>query len=319
VLELRRDDAGMTAALSARTLVLLTLPPLLWAGNAIVGRLMVGQVPPLALNALRWTLAALLLAPLAWQVWRDAAAMRRAWFYLLAIGTLGVGAFNALQYLALETSTPLNVTLINASMPLWMLVVGALVFGERPTRRQMAGAALAVLGVAVVVTRGAWTRIADVRFVAGDGYMLLAVAGWAVYSWLLVRPPASMRAPQRPQWDWAAFLFVQSLFGLVSAGGAALAEAATMTHPPIAWSSPAVLAALTFVAIGPSIVAYRCWGLGIAAAGPALASIFVNLSPLFAALGSAWLLGEWPQPHHALAFVLIVAGIVVSMPRGKTA
>jgi drug/metabolite transporter (DMT)-like permease len=303
--------------LSPRTLILMTLPPLLWAGNAIVGRLMVGQVPPLALNALRWTLAALLLAPLAWHVWRDATAIRRSWFYLLAIGTLGVGSFNALQYLALETSTPLNVTLINASMPLWMLVVGALGFGSRPMRRQLLGAALSTLGVATVVARGAWTQLAELRFVIGDAYMLTAVLGWAVYSWLLVRPPASMRAPQRPHWDWAAFLFVQSLFGLVSAGGAAMVEALAVPHAPIAWASPAVWAALAFVAIGPSIVAYRCWGLGVAAVGPALAAIFVNLSPLFAALLSAWLLGEWPKPYHALAFALIVVGIVISMPRGK--
>jgi drug/metabolite transporter (DMT)-like permease len=317
VLELWRGDAGMTAALCARTLTLLTLPPLLWAGNAIVGRLMVGQVPPLALNALRWALAALLLAPLAWHVWRDRAAIRRAWVYLLVIGTLGVGSFNALQYLALETSTPLNVTLINASMPLWMLVVGALAFAERPTRRQLLGAALSTLGVATVVARGAWTQLAEVHFVIGDAYMLVAVLGWAVYSWLLVRPPPSMRAPQRPDWDWAAFLFVQSLFGLVSAGGAAMVEVLAVPHAPIAWTSPGVLAALAFVAIGPSIVAYRCWGLGVASAGPALASIFVNLSPLFAALLSAWLLGEWPRPHHGVAFMLIVAGILVSMPRKK--
>jgi drug/metabolite transporter (DMT)-like permease len=304
----------MHGALTLRTATLMTLPPLLWAGNAIVGRLMVGQVPPLALNALRWLIAALLLAPLATRVWRDGAAIRASWFYLLAIGTLGVGSFNALQYLALETSTPLNVTLINASMPLWMLVVGALAFGERPKRRQLLGAALSLAGVATVVARGAWGELSQLRFVIGDGYMLIAVIGWAAYSWLLVHPPASMRAPRRPDWDWAAFLFVQSLFGLIAAGGAAFAEAALGTHAPIDWRNPGVLAALVFIAVGPSIVAYRCWGLGVARAGPALAAFFANLSPLFAALLSAWLLHQWPQAFHVAAFALIVAGILVSMP-----
>jgi drug/metabolite transporter (DMT)-like permease len=278
--------------LTPRLAALMTLPPLLWAGNAVVGRLMVGHVPPLALNALRWVLAALILAPLAWRVWRDAAAIRASWIYLLALGTFGVGNFNALQYLALETSTPLNVTLINASMPLWMLAVGALAYRERPATRQLIGAALSLLGVVTVVSRGAWSALSQVQFVIGDAYMLMAVIGWAVYSWLLVRPPASMRAPQRPDWDWAAFLFVQSLFGLVAAGGAGLVEAATVTHPPIDWRNPWVLLGLVYIAIGPSIIA--------------------NLSPLFAALLSAWLLQQWPQPYHATAFALIVAGIAVS-------
>ncbi len=300
------------ARLTPRLALLMTLPPLLWAGNAVVGRLMVGHVPPLALNALRWTLAALILAPLAWRVWHDHRAIRTSWIYLLALGTFGVGNFNALQYLALETSTPLNVTLINASMPLWMLAVGALAYRERPAPRQLIGAALSLLGVATVVSRGAWSALAQVQFVIGDLYMLLAVIGWAVYSWLLVRPPASMRAPQRPDWDWAAFLFVQALFGLIAAGGAGLVEAAYLTHPPIDWRNPWVLLGLVYVAVGPSIIAYRCWGLGVATAGPAIAAFFANLSPLFAALLSATLLGERPQPYHALAFALIVAGIAVS-------
>jgi drug/metabolite transporter (DMT)-like permease len=300
------------SALTPRLALLMTMPPLLWAGNAVVGSLLVGHVPPLALNALRWLLAAAILAPLARRVWRDGAAIRASWFYLLVLGTFGVGSFNALQYLALETSTPLNVTLINASMPVWMLLVGAIGFGVRPQPRQLLGAALSTAGVAVVVARGAWSRLAEVQFVVGDAYMLAAVIGWALYSWLFVRPPPSLRAPRRPDWDWAAFLFVQTLFGLVAAGGAAAVEAAVGTHAAIDLRNPAVLAALAFVAIGPSIVAYRCWGLGVAQAGPAIAAFFANLSPLFAAVLSAWWLGQWPQPYHAAAFALIVAGIVVS-------
>jgi drug/metabolite transporter (DMT)-like permease len=315
MLELRRGHAGMNAPLTLRTTLLMTLPPLLWAGNAVVGRLMVGQVPPLTLNAVRWLLAALILAPLARRVWRDGAALRASWPYLLALGTLGVGSFNALQYLALETSTPLNVTLINASMPVWMLAVGALVYRHRPHRFQLLGALLSAAGVATVVTRGEWHAIAQLHFVIGDAYMLVAVIGWAGYSWLLVRPPASMRAPRRPDWDWASFLFVQAAFGMISGGGAALAEQALSSHPPVDWAQPGVWAALAFVALGPSIVAYRCWGLGVAAAGPTMAAFFVNLSPLFAALLSAWLLGVWPQAFHGVAFALIVAGIVVSARR----
>ena len=298
--------------LTPRLALLMTLPPLMWAGNAIVGRLMVGYVPPLALNALRWLIAAALLAPLATRIWRDGAAIRKAWPYLLAIGTLGIGNFNALQYLALETSTPLNVTLINASMPVWMMAIGALCFSERPRMQQVLGALLSVIGVAIVLARGAWSRLAEVQFVVGDAYMLCAVIGWALYSWLLVRPPASLRPPQRPDWNWSAFLFVQVLFGLLAAGGAALVEQVVVAPPAIEWRNPMVLAALAFVAIGPSLIAYRCWSLGVATAGPAMAAFFSNLSPLFAAVLSAWLLGQWPQPHHALAFALIVAGIALS-------
>ena len=303
----------MTAShLSGRTIGLMTLPPLLWAGNAVVGRLMVGSVPPMTLNFLRWAIAALLLLPLAWRALRRPRDILARWRYLAALGLLGVGMYNALQYLALVTSTPVNVTLIAASTPVWMLVVGALAFRVRPTARQLWGAAFSLAGVAVVLTRGNSAAIAQLRFVAGDLYVVVAVIAWAFYSWLLSRPPASMQEPQRPAWDWADLLLLQTLFGLVPAGAAAGIEQ-WQGAAPIVWNAP-VLAALAYVAIGPAIIAYRCWGLGIAAGGPALAAFFANLAPVFAALMSAALLGEAPQVFHGVAFALIVAGIVVSSP-----
>ena len=302
------------------TALLMTVPPLMWAGNAVVGRLLVGHVPPLTLNLLRWVLAALLLAPLGWQALRSGRELIASWPYLLAIGCLGVGAYNAFQYLALTTSTPLNVTLIAASGPLWMLAVGALAFGQHPTPRQIAGALLSLAGVVLVVSRGSWATLAQFELVAGDGYILIAALSWAVYSWLLARPPAWLRPPARATqqaWGWAGLLLVQMLFGLLAAGAAAGGEMLLTPPTAIAWGNGWVWAALLFVAVGPSIVAYRCWGLGVELGGPALAAFFANLTPLFAALLSALLLRDAPRGYHALAFALIVAGIAVSARRTR--
>lgn len=312
MLELRRRDADMTR-ISPRIALLMTLPPLLWAGNAVVGRLAVGSVPPLMLNLLRWTLAALILLPFGWRALRDVRAIGERWKHLLAVGLLGVGSYNSLQYLALVTTTPINVTLIAASSPVWMLLVGALFYGEHPRRRQIGGAVLSLAGVLLVIARGDLATLARVQLVTGDLYVLIAIIAWAFYSWLLARPPASMSGAQRPGWDWAGFLLIQTLFGLLGAGTAAACEA-VLTGAAIQWSGW-VVAALLYVAIGPSVIAYRAWGLGVVQAGPALAAFFGNLTPVFAALMSAALLGEAPQWFHALAFALIVGGILMSSRR----
>jgi drug/metabolite transporter (DMT)-like permease len=78
------------------------------------------------------------------------------------------------------------------------------------------------------------------------------------------------------------------------------------------------IALLIFVAIAPSLIAYRCWGLGVTIAGPAIAAFFANLIPLFTALMSAALLGEPPELFHGLAFMMIVAGIVISSLKKKS-
>lgn len=305
--------SNTSIAVTPRIALLLLLPPLLWAGNAVVGRLAVTSMSPLTLNALRWSLALLLLLPLGWKALKRPAELLARWRYLALLGLLGVGSYNSLQYAALRTSTPLNVTLIAASLPVWMLLLGAVIYHERPRRRQIVGAALSLLGVALVLSRGDFSALARVHFVSGDLLMLLAVMAWSGYSWLLARPPAHMRGEARPAWSWAEFLLVQTLFGLVFAGTSAGIEL-ELTPMTFQWS-PWLLLALVYVAVGPSVIAYRCWGLGVAAVGPAVAAFFGNLTPVFAAVLSAALLGEWPQWFHGAAFGLIAAGIAVSSRR----
>jgi drug/metabolite transporter (DMT)-like permease len=299
----------MIQRLSPATIALLVIPPLLWAGNAVVGRLVHEWVPPMTLNFLRWALALMILLPLAHQVLRPSSGLWSSWKRFALLGLLGVGCYNSLQYLALQTSTPLNVTLVASSIPVWMLIVGRLCFGQVITRLQVAGAVLSIAGVLVVLSRGQWAVLAQVQLVAGDVYVLLATLSWAFYSWLLTqsREPAAIRS------DWAAFLIAQIVFGLGWSGLFAGAEWA-LTDAQIRWSWP-LLAALVFVAVGPAVIAYRCWGMGVQRVGPAIAGFFSNLTPLFAALLSAAFLGELPHLYHAAAFLLIVGGIVVSSRR----
>ncbi|MBG9388227.1 DMT family transporter [Caenimonas aquaedulcis] len=299
----------MTQKLDLRSALLLTVPPLLWAGNAIVGRMVQGLVPPVTLNFLRWGLAFLILLPMAGWVLRRGSPLWGSWKRFALLGLLGVGCYNALQYLALKTTTPLNVTLVAGSIPVWMLVIGALFFDQRVTARQWLGAVLSIAGVVLVLSRGDMDVLRHLRLVPGDVYVLVATAAWGFYSWLLVRPgdPPEIRG------DWAAFLMAQVLYGL---GWSALFAGAELGsgNAHFEWGWP-LAAALAYIAIFPAVVAYRCWGLGVQRVGPSVAGFFSNLAPLFTALLSTAFLGEPPRLYHAIAFVLIVGGIVVSSRR----
>ena len=293
----------MSPKLSPVTALLLTVPPLLWAGNAVVGRLVNTLVPPITLNFLRWAVAFFILLPLAAWVLRRGTGLWSHWRRFALLGLLGVGCYNALQYLALQTSTPLNVTLVAASGPFWTLAIGALFFGARVRRAQLLGAMLSIGGVLVVLSRGDWQQLLQVRLVIGDLYILIATACWSWYSWLL----SQRDEPEQIRGDWAAFLLGQVVFGLGWSGLFSALEW-DLTDAHIHWGWP-LIATLGFVAIGPAVLAYRCWGLGVQQAGPAIAGFFANLTPLFAAVLSAAFLGELPQAYHAVAFGLIVGGI----------
>lgn len=300
----------MHSRLTPFAIFLLTIPPVLWAANSVTGRALVGLVPPMTLNLLRWCVALVLLLPLGWRVLRPSSTFWRQWPRYAVLGLLGVGCYNAFQYLALETSSPVNVTLVASSVPIWMLAAGRLFYGQRISRNQLLGLVLSICGVLVVMTRGDWHALLGLRLVAGDLYVVGAAICWAFYSWELSKPidHPSIRS------HWPSFLLVQVLPGTLWSLAFSAVEWQTQPLATISWSWP-VFAAILFVGIGPAVLAFRCWGWGMSLTGPAAASFFINLTPLFAALFSAAFLGEMPQLFHALAFVLIVGGIVVSSRR----
>lgn len=288
------------------TVFYLSLATILWAGNAIAGRVLVGSISPISLSAVRWGLAALILFPFGWKIFKSGSALWQNKGRFLVLGLLGVGSYNVLLYLALQTSTAINVTLIGASMPIWMLFIGAVFYQVRPTLLQLLGAVVSLIGVTVVLTRGEPTGLLSMEVVMGDLFIMLATILWAFYSWMISRPGESTER----QWPWAEFLMAQVLIGFM---WTMLFEGAEIItgHAFIDlnyWTGALII----FVAIGPSLIAYRCWGLGVNGAGPTVAAFFANLIPLFTALLSAAILGDPPQLFHGLAFALIVIGILVS-------
>jgi drug/metabolite transporter (DMT)-like permease len=290
----------MTRRLDAPTAAFLLAPPLFWAGNAVVARALVGDFPPLALSFARWAVALLLILPFTLRGLRAGwPALRGKWGVMLAISALGVGCYNSLQYLALQTSTAVNATLIGASGPIVTLLVGAAFFATPVRRVQWIGAAVSVAGVLLVIARGDPLKLARLHLEAGDLIMLVATLAWSIYTWLLrLRRPALAAGP---------FLTVQIALGALMILPFTLLEYSVTGRTAAA--TPGNLAALAYVALLPSLVAYFCWDRGVARAGAVLPMYFVNLTPVFAGLLSYFLLGEPIGWFHFAGGLLIVLGI----------
>ena len=297
--------------LNLATVFYLLTATILWAGNAIAGRALVGSVSPITLTAVRWGAAALILLPFGWRIFKPGSPLWKNKTRFLILGLFGVGSYNVLLYSALQTSSAINVTLIGASMPIWMLLIGAVFYQVKPRVVQMIGAVVSLLGVSVVLTRGDLSTLLSMQMVIGDLLIMLATFLWASYSWMLSRPGSS----SEQEWPWASFLTAQIVIGLMWTGifeGFEIASGHSYLDLNL-WTGSLIL----FIAIGPSLIAYRCWGQGVNRAGPTVAAFFANFIPLFTALFSAAILGEPPGLFHAVAFALIVAGIWVSSPKSR--
>jgi len=293
--------------LSALTVFYLTTAALMWAGNAIVGKILVQASSPVLLNTVRWGVTALILLPFAWRVFKGDSPLWHHTKRFALLSLFGVGSYNVLLYLALQSSTPINVTLIGASMPIWAIFIGMLVYHERANHKQVVGAVISLIGVAVVIVRGELERLIEIEFVAGDLYMVIATILWGAYSWMLSHPKES----NERSWPWSHFLLAQVGFGFCWS----LIFAATewqLEFSYFTWSWQTALM-IAYVIIGPSLIAYRCWGLGVSKAGATVATFFTNLIPLFTAILSTLLLQKPPEPFHGVAFALILAGIYLSI------
>ena len=291
-------------------LLFLLVPPIFWAGNAVVGRMAAGTIPPLTLNFVRWFLALLLLLPFVWtKLKQDWPLLKKHWRLMAITAFLSITTYNALQYLALTTSSAINITLITSAGPIFTLLIGRLFFGASISRSATIGAVISIFGVVWVLVRGDLDHVASIKFVPGDLFMLVAVALWALYAWVLRKRPQSISI-------YSAFA-AQIMLGSLFAFPMMLAELSFGSYAPIQLSGK-LLAILLYVVTCPALLAYICWQQAVARTGTELPMFFQNLTPIFAALLSVALLGEHPEGYHVVALALIVLGILLANRKQKT-
>lgn len=285
---------------------MLALPPLFWAGNWVVGRAVHGDMPPMLLGLLRWSLALLVMLPFAWaqlkRDWSQLLAQRRA---LVLLGLLGTAVHNAVTYLGLNFTTAMNGLMLNSFLPVMIVALSWLLYRERLSGRQWLGVLLSLAGVGVIIARGDWRTLQVFSFNPGDLIVVAGMLMWALYTILLKTRSQSLQL--------LSFLTAIAVVGVVSILPFALLEFALGYR---ARFTPATLAAVVYVGILPSFAGYVLWNRGVTLVGANVAGLFTHLMPVFGALLSWLFLGESLLGFHLWGFALILGGIALTT-RGR--
>jgi drug/metabolite transporter (DMT)-like permease len=290
---------------SGRAYLLLTLTALCWGGNAVFGRLAVGEISPMALVTLRWLGAlGLLLVFARAQLTRDWPAIREHLPFVSAMGAIGFTVFNALYYVAAHSTTAVNIGILQGSVPMFVLIGAFAAYRTRVRGIQIAGVLVTMLGVVIVASGGELTRLVTFALNFGDVLMIAACVLYAGYTvGLNRRPPVSSLALFTVM-AGAAFLTSLPLV---------FAEAALGRFQ---WPTSTGWLVLALVTLFPSFLAQICFIQGVSLIGPGRAGIFVNLVPVFASILALLVLKEAFEPVHAIALSLVLGGIWLS-ERGK--
>jgi drug/metabolite transporter (DMT)-like permease len=282
--------------------LLLILAVSFWSGNFIVGRAVRGDIPPFALAFWRWAVASLLIgAPALASLKQDWALIRRHWPILMLLAATGVAAFNTLVYTGLQYTVAINAFLLQAMMPLLIVVFSYLLFRTPVHQRLAWGTMLCLAGAVTIIVRGDPAVIAALSFNPGDLLVFLAVAAYAAYSVLLRKRP-----PIHP----LSFVAVTFALGTLMLLPLYLWE--TYTVRPISLNR-VTLVSIAYVGIFPSIISYLCYNRGVERLGATRAGLFLYLMPIFGSALAVFFLGESFHWFHWAGLLFIVAGLATTL------
>ena len=280
---------------------LLVLSNLFWAGNIVLGRGVVGMVPPIALAYWRWTGAFVIAFGFAWpHLKRDAPILLRHWRMLLLLSATGIATYNTMSYIGLTGTTALNVLLLQSAGPLIIIVWAFVLFGDRPTLRQTTGVLISLAGVATIAAHGSLDSLLQLKLNRGDVWILVAMVIYGVYAAMFRRRPAA-----HPLSFLVATMGIGSLMILpfylweTAQGGRILG------------GLPAWLA-LAYIAVFPSFIAYLFFNRGIELIGAGRAGQSWHLMPVFGSILAVLFLGETFYVYHATGIAMIGAGILLA-------
>jgi drug/metabolite transporter (DMT)-like permease len=288
--------------------LLLLATTLFWAGNSVAGKLAVGHVSPMILNAARWGfMLVILLAIGGKHLRRDWAAIRRHWWFLLFAGAIGFTGFGVAMYSALLYTSATNVSIEQGGIPLFVFIASFFLFGTRTTMGQIAGFVLSFAGVVVTAVNGDAGALLHLTMNFGDALMLLAIVAFGLYTAIVRRKPAV---------HWMSLMTALCIGAVISAVPFVVAEAlsgAIILPDHQGWL------VIFYAVIFPSLLGQAFYVRAVELIGPNRAGVFINFLPVWGAMLAVVILGEAFHLYHAIALSMVVAGVLLAEVSGHSA
>ena len=281
--------------------LLLSLTSLFWAGNVVLGRFVVGHIPPITLSFIRWLGAFAILLPFAARhLVRDWPVIRHHAWFLAFLALTGFSAYNTMAYYGLQFTTAINGLLLQSVAPLFVALWTFVLFRDRLTLRQACGICISLTGVVVIICHGSLDVLVKIAFNPGDIWFVGALFIYGFYAAIL---------RQRPDIHPLSFL-------AVGMGGAAvfllpLVIMELASGRTLAFDAESLMS-FAYICIFPSLLGYLFLNRGIELIGANRAAPFIHLVPVFGSVLAIVLLGERFEVFHAMGYGLVFAGITVA-------
>ena len=299
---------GFSARLDATLALKLVLTALFWGGTFIAGRVLAQSMPLMTAAAGRFAVAAVLLVAVAVRFEGRLPRLNRSQaLTTAALGLTGIFLYNVFFLGALARIPAGRTALFVSLTPIMTALLASAVFGERLGWRAWIGICVALVGAAIVITRGdpaGAVRDMGPSFGLGETMMILAVASWAAYT-LISRKALESLSP-------IAATTYATLWGLAFLAAGAAGEVASIPWMSLGWQA---WAAIIYLGAVGTVLGFIWYYEGIRAVGPSRTAVFTNLVPVFGVMLSAVLLGEDILASMLVGGAISVMGVTLTNRR----
>jgi drug/metabolite transporter (DMT)-like permease len=281
--------------------LLLSLATLGWAGNTIAGRLAVGEVSPLVIVFMRWTIVfAILLMTKRKELPAALPKLKGKWPWVFMMGALGLSFFNTLFYIAAQSTTAINLGLIQCAMPMFILIGATLILKTKLTFGQIIGTILTMAGVLLIISKGDFSFLVGLQINKGDWIMLGACIFYAGYTIGLQNRPDIDNMTMMTVFAGAAWVLSIPILLIEVTQGTAQWPATQL-----AWLI------VLFISLIPSFISQVFYMRGVDLIGPDRAGVYSNLVPIYSAALGVLILNEAFSLYHFLSIIIVITGLTV--------
>jgi len=271
----------------------------------------IGYFSPSSAAALRFGLAAVtMLIILICSEGIKKSQLKKNWVSYIILGIVGIFGFNALFFVGLKYTSPVNGALIMGLNPLLTTIFARMILKDQITKKQVIGIFFAFIGALLVITKGSIQTIETLSISGGDLIILAGNVCWALYG-VLGRRFVKDGTP------------LSTTTYTMIIGAVSLIVFSFITSNPISFSNIPIRAwgAIAFMAFFTSVLGYLWWNRGMKEIGASKTSLFFNLVPVVTMIIS-YVIGTPITVFQIIGAVLVILGVltasgVISIPKNK--
>jgi len=270
-------------------------------------KLVLDDLSPLAFNALRFPVAAVVIALLMMPERLVARPIRRPdrrdLPAIIGLGLLGNVGYQLLFIWGLDLTRAGNASLFLGTVPVWTAVLAVALGSETVIARQWIGIFGTVAGAALLVIGGQGLELEGATLV-GDLIMIGAAIAWAAFSVGL--RPYIQKYGAIPMAAWTLWVGTPIL---VAVGMRDLAEVGVLNLGLVEWGVVVYAGAFSVS------IAFVLWNVGVRLLGNAQTAIYQNAVPVVALVVSWPLVGEVPAGLQVVGAAVILASVRITRRR----